>query len=56
MATVDSQPLRIAEPEVASPSGLSGVKAAARRIKLRATTKEGWVGDYDYSWWVSFSM
>jgi hypothetical protein len=53
MATVDSQPKPVNEPQVtSSPSKLSGVKAAVGRIKRRATTKEGWVGDYDYSWYV----
>ncbi|KAH6912463.1 purine permease [Coprinopsis sp. MPI-PUGE-AT-0042] len=50
MANVDSQPQPVAEPEASAPSKLSGVQAAVGRIKRRATTKEGWVGDYDYSW------
>ncbi|KAH6902819.1 purine permease [Coprinopsis sp. MPI-PUGE-AT-0042] len=49
MANVDSQPQPVAEPETSAPSKLSGVQAAVGRIKRRATTKEGWVGDYDYS-------
>ena len=54
MATLDSQPQPVIEPEVSLPSKFGNAKAEARRIKRRVTSKEGWVGDYDYSWYVCF--
>lgn len=56
MSTVvdsQSQPTAPLHVEVAgAPSGsrFSGVKDRYLRIKEKVTTKEGWVGDYDYAW------
>ncbi|KAF8178010.1 xanthine/uracil permease [Pholiota molesta] len=33
-----------------SPSVFSTFKARAERIKTKVTTKDGWIGDYDYAW------
>jgi len=49
MASVDTQPQPIAGPSVPS-SRLSGVKEAFGNIKRKVTTKQGWIGDYDYAW------
>ncbi|EAU82748.2 purine permease [Coprinopsis cinerea okayama7 len=53
MAAVDSQPQSISGPVVPSlPLGsrLDGVKGVVQRIKRKVTTKQGWIGDYDYAW------
>ena len=52
MSAVDSQPEAIPPPEVPKPSRLDGVKTKLAHIKEKVTTREGWVGDYDYAWWV----
>ncbi|KAF8187211.1 xanthine/uracil permease [Pholiota molesta] len=35
---------------IPSPSVFSTFKARAERIKTKVTTKDGWIGDYDYAW------
>ena len=52
MSAVDSQPQAIPAPEVPKPSRFDGVKTKFAHIKEKVTTREGWVGDYDYAWWV----
>ncbi|KAF9535162.1 xanthine/uracil permease [Crepidotus variabilis] len=55
--SVHAQPSPVKPPEVtispeASPSRSRGSKLAqeARRVKHKFTTRDGWFGDYDYSW------
>ncbi|KAJ2936298.1 hypothetical protein H1R20_g797, partial [Candolleomyces eurysporus] len=50
MSAVDSQPQAIPSPEVPKPSRFDGVKTKFAHIKEKVTTREGWVGDYDYAW------
>ncbi|KAF9474341.1 xanthine/uracil permease [Pholiota conissans] len=35
---------------VSSPSLFSAIKERAERFKTKVTTRDGWVGDYDYVW------
>ena len=50
MSVIDSQPRETTAPEVAAPSKFAGVKNTLGLIKDKVTTKEGWIGDYDYGW------
>ncbi|TEB33815.1 xanthine/uracil permease [Coprinellus micaceus] len=50
MSAVDSQPTATAPLEVPRASNLSRVKDSLVHFKEKVTTKEGWVGDYDYAW------
>jgi hypothetical protein len=50
MSAVDSQPEAIPPPELPKPSRFDGVKNKFAHIKEKVTTREGWVGDYDYAW------
>ncbi|KAF6749014.1 purine permease [Ephemerocybe angulata] len=50
MSAIDSQPQATAPPEVPRSSRFGGVKESLVRMKEKVTTKEGWVGDYDYAW------
>ncbi|KAF4619404.1 hypothetical protein D9613_004755 [Agrocybe pediades] len=46
-----SQPQAIEPPSLpSSSSGLSPLKARVRKVKRRLTTRDGWIGDYDYTW------
>ena len=40
--------------ETASPSlsGRRGVRDRVQGVKRKLTTRDGWVGDYNYSWYV----
>ncbi|PPQ75313.1 hypothetical protein CVT26_015292 [Gymnopilus dilepis] len=42
--------LRPTEPPVVPTSNGSKVKDRARRLKRKFTTRDGWLGDYDYAW------
>ncbi|PPQ94824.1 hypothetical protein CVT25_007461 [Psilocybe cyanescens] len=47
---VQEQPQAIAPPAIASSSRLTPLKERAARLKKKVTTKNGWIGDYDYAW------
>ncbi|KAH9482166.1 Purine permease [Psilocybe cubensis] len=47
---VQEQPQAIAPPAVASSSRFGPLKERAARLKKKVTTKQGWIGDYDYAW------
>ncbi|KDR84342.1 hypothetical protein GALMADRAFT_87260 [Galerina marginata CBS 339.88] len=46
---VQDQPKRTESPTVPS-SKLGPLKDSAHRLKTKFTTRDGWIGDYDYSW------
>lgn len=50
MPAVEMQPTPTAPLESHRASNLGRVKDSLLHFKDKATTKEGWVGDYDYTW------
>jgi len=50
---VQREPSEIVPPVILAPptSKLSALRNRADRIKRKATTKDGWIGDYDYAWY-----
>ncbi|TFK28981.1 purine permease [Coprinopsis marcescibilis] len=50
MASIDSQPLPIPSLGMpSSPSKLEALRETVSHVKRKVTTKEGWIGDYDYA-------
>ena len=50
---VQREPSEIDPPVVPAPttSKFSALRNRVDRIKRKATTADGWIGDYDYAWY-----
>ena len=57
---VHEQPQSVDPPTVPTLSTSSpksgGLKDRALRIKKKYTTRDGWLGDYDYAWYAGFFL